>query len=247
MASLIFTFQDLYNEVAKFLGTYGSSGPSGTDLTDAKDIVNNGYRAFIQASDWSFLKPEMELATQSGDWKYDLPEDFGSLLAGFQFDDDDGYPPLEERSVEWIRDQRATNTFTSWPEYYALRTISLDKNIGTKWELMLYPTPDAAYTLHYRYKAVPTKLESDDDIPVGGPELSLLLREFCLAQAETDKDEKVGVHNQKLSMMLNQAKQIDKRRNPHNLGFNGNGPTRASPWEIARGGFRVSDVEYNLD
>ena len=62
--TLIWTFQQYYQEVADYLG-YGRS-PAGTNLTEVKRYVNDGYQTFLMALHpdtgrayrWSFLAPE---------------------------------------------------------------------------------------------------------------------------------------------------------------------------------------------
>lgn len=245
MANLSLVFSDLYNRVSKFLGTYGSSGPSGTDLTDAKQIVNDAYRRFLDANtDWSFLKPVTQLTTIANTWVYQLPNDYIRLIRTFQHDSDSGYPELEERSIDDILSMKACNDYSSYPEYFALRPSEYTKETGQIWEVLFFPTPDSSYTLHYQYKMYPEKLEDDNDLPVGAFEYSDCIRQLCLAEAESNIEETSGTQEGKAAVSLAAAIMNDKKRAPHTLGYNGDGYGLSS-WEIARGSFRINDVSFS--
>jgi hypothetical protein len=244
MAELIYSFSDLYNRVSQYLGTYGSSGPSGQNLTDAKAYVNDAYQRLIAAHEWPFLKPLQQLVTTSGTWQYELPSDFSSIVQSFQFTADKHYPPLEERSLNQIMEMRSVNAFNKWPEFYAIHPDKYDKTVGQRWLLSLYPTPDSAFTLWYRYTVNVDKLENDDDIPAGGVEYSRTLLQLCLAEAELQKEGTAGVHNAEASRMLADSIQKSKQTRPHNLGYNGSGALY-SLWDIGRGGTRINDVSYD--
>ena len=246
MATLQLTFEDLYNRVAKFLGTYGSSGPSGANLTDAQDIVNDAYTQFITAHDWTFLKPSQQLTTITGQHIYGLPDDFYHMLTDLQFGAGTSYPPVQEVSVDAVMEMRSIETVSSWPTYYAIRPTAYDKEVGQSWEILFYPTCDAAYTLNFRYRILTDKLENADDIPIGGAEHTQLLRQMSLAEAELQKEKTIGPQGQQAANQLQGAVNQDSKRNPHRLGYNGNGIAN-DPWDIARGSFRVSDVNYNTD
>jgi len=241
MSDLVLTFGDLWKRVSKFLGTYGTSGPSADDEADAKQIVNDAYRRFLDAHEWSFLRKHDFIVTVAGTWKYDLPVDFVNLVGTFSFDSDDAYGPLEERSVSQIMEMRAVSTYTQYPEFFAIQHANYTKEAGQKKELLLYPTPDAAYKLWYTYTIYPPKLENDDDIPIGGAEYSSVLRQLCLAEAESQMEEKSGVQEAKATAMLSDAITKDRRRITHNLGYFGIG-NRMNLRDIHRGSYRINDV-----
>jgi len=246
MASLQLDFEDLYNRTAKYLGTYGSSGPSGVNLTDAKDIVNDAYTKFITARDWSFMKPSDILLTLTNQYIYELPETFSAMLTNFQFGVDRAYPDIEEVSVDKLISLRAINTYTRWPDVYAVRPQPHSNTVGQRWEVLFYPTPDTTYTLHYRYRVMANKLEGANDFPVGGVENAQLIRQMCIAEAELSKDKTVGPQQSMAQNMLSSAILEDSKRNPHTLGYNGNG-VKYSPFDIARGSYRLNNVNYVTD
>jgi len=246
MATLALTFSDLYDRVSKFLGTYGSSGPSGTNLTEAKYIVNDAYAKFVSAREWTFLKPSLELTTMANQHIYELPEDFSSMLTNFQYDSDKGFPDIEELGIDKIQSLRSTNTWSRYPDVYALRPQKHDNAVGQRWEVVFYPTPDTTYTLHYRCRLFAPKLENDVDIPIGGVEHAQLIRQMAIAEAELSKDKTMGPQAAEASRMLGVAITEDSTRSPHSLGYNGNGQT-SNPWEVARGSYRINNVTFTTD
>lgn len=242
MATLRLTFSDLYNEVARFLGTYGSSGPTGEDLTQAKNIVHSAYRRFLNSYSWSFLKPSFQIITVSGTWIYELPNDFSSIVGGIIFNSNDGYPPLDELPVDTLMEMRSLSDYNNYPMFYATRAGSYTPETGQKWEILFYPTPGAAYTLHSRYKIYPKKLSNDNDLSIGLVDTDESLKALCLAEAESSKDEFLDVQEKKAIMLLQQAKEVDKLRQPHKLGNYNMGLGR-----YHRGEFRINDVTYTTD
>jgi hypothetical protein len=224
MSTLQLTFQDLYNEVAKFLGTYGSSGPSGADLTDAKNAVHAAYRRFLappRGYKWSFLRRKSVLVTNAGVWQYQLPEDFTVHINRFAFDADDFYPTINETDLENIMDMRSHVAYSNYPMFFALYAGEYSKETSQGWEVAFYPTPDAAYSLNYRYLIFPPKLEADTDFHIGGPEMSEVIKALCIAEAEVVKDETGGKQEQRAQQRLAEAVKSDALRHPDSIGYNG--------------------------
>jgi len=246
MASLILTFSDLHNRVARYLGTYGTSGASGSDLTDAKEAVHQGYRRFLGAIDghqWSFLKRSASISLISGQWQYDLPNDFTELVVPFHFSVNSGYPPPDERSEDFIIQARAESSPSSYPEYFNIRAGTYSKETGQNYEVIMWPTPNSAYVWIYSYLIFADKLSGDDDIPVGGPEISEVIAQCCLAAAESEIEDNIGKQEGKATKMLAEAVKKDANRSPRNLGYNldGRGIDRRA---LARGEYRLNDVNY---
>ena len=219
MANLMLDFSDLYTEVEKYLGTYASGSPSVADLADAKFIVNRAYARMLSYTDWEFTKQYGKIITVDGVWKYALPADFSFFITRvLEYDSDDSYDPVTECSTGMILDYRAKSTYSGYPLQFALNNLTYNKQVGGGWEVWLDPVPDAAYILTYQYKVMPQKLENDDDIPMGGVELSDSMLEMCLAYAEAYKEGEPGVHTSIISAIMQGALGLDSKRKPTNLG-----------------------------
>jgi len=122
------------------------------------------------------------------DGDYDLPADFGGLVGRLTFDSTTGFPPIsvtsESRIREWRQDSRRTQTFR--PAYAAVRprTTTMDTT-GQRFELMLWPTPGATYTLHYSYvKIITDSTGTGGNFLPGGPFHSQTLLSSVRAAAE---------------------------------------------------------------
>ena len=244
MATLGLSYQELYNDVSRFLGTYGSSGPTGTDLTDAQSAVHAGYRKFLDSNPvgWSFLKrTDEKITTVSNTYTYELPKDFVSLVGTFQFGADQTYGPLSEISVDMIRDWKAVNDYNSYPTHFAMTAGNYHAETGQTWNVLFYPTPDSAYTLHFAYRFYPPKLSNATDVPAGPLDVAECIRQCCLAEAETYLDENTGIQETKAKELMLIAIRNDLKRQPKTLGYYGNRVTSS----LTRGDYRTENVVYN--
>ena len=202
MATLQLQFSEVYSKVSDFLG-WGSS-PTGTDLTNAKNVVHRGYRRFLRPVDmrygkkhvWSFLEKHTVLNTKSGEWIYNLPPDFHSMRSPFKHEKDSGYPELIPRTIAHLQQMRSGVESISYPYFYALKSGPYVKEIGSTHEVAFFETPNTNYRLQYSYIFKPPKLESDTDVFVGGDLASEVVLEHCLAVAEQEYDEVIGIHTQ---------------------------------------------------
>lgn len=242
MVTLQFTFEELYKKVSEFLGL--GTSPSGTNLTLCKDIVYAGYRRFLVAHTWTFLKRYDKLYTTADKFDYELPADFSEMVGSFVFDDSDGHPPIEQRSESEIMDMRAANDMSGYPSYCTIRPGHYTKETGQRYEVIFYPEPNGIYVLHYSCLIMPEKLSATTDVPIGGADMSECIKTLCIAEAESSQDDTAGVQEGKGQRLLAEAIKKDNRRKPATLGYNANG-YGMSAFEIARGTTRINSVNYN--
>lgn len=208
MSRLTLSYSDVYKKVSEFLGL--GSSPSGTDLTTVEAITARGYRQFLfpidmqtgRPHDWNFLKQYYTFSTTSGQHKYALPIDFSDLLDDFHYDTGEGISRLLKRSAEQIVEMRANFDNTSYPEVYAVTTSKYDLEIGTLYELWLYPTPGQVYTFATFYRTDPLKPSATTDLMVGGIRATEAILESCLAAAELEQDDVIGIHSQKANELI---------------------------------------------
>jgi len=231
--------------VSKFLGTYGSSGPSGTDLTDAQDFTKSGYLRFLTRYDWSFRRRYTSLSFVSGIWEYELPQDFGGIRTPFIFTSQSGYPALSERSVDEIINLRSAGDNSSYPMYFAIRAGRHDPETGQRYEAIFWPTPSSALSVYYSYYYMPPMMSNDADVPMGGAEHAETILKFCLAAAEEEGDEESGVQAAAAEACLADSVRMDKLKDARQLGQYYSG-SDVSAWEMARGSTRINDVSYTL-
>ena len=238
MSTMQYSYKELTDRTSKFLGTYGSSGPSGTDLTDAQAMVKSGYLIFLTAYDWTFRRRYASLSTESGLYIYEFPEDFAGLRTPFRFSSLTGYPPLKEVSDGTLLELRNFGENNAYPENFAVRAGKHSPETGQRYEVLFWPTPGTVYDLYYSYHMMPPMMSNDDDVHMGGAEYSECVLKFCLAAAEREQDEEAGVQTQEASALLGRCIDMDKLKEPRSVGR----LSSLSAWDVARGTTRVSDI-----
>jgi len=213
MARMTLSYEDLYTHVSNFLSlTTTGTAPTGTDLTTCKDLVHRGIRQFLYPIDmkygspheWSFLKQYWSFSTTSDQWKYAVPIDFSDLLTDFTFDDDKALGPLRKVSGQQIEKMRADVTTSGWPTCFALVPQRYDIEIGTTYQLWLYPTPSQVYSLSTFYRPDPIKLSATTDLVIGGIPVIEAILETCLGVAEVQEEDNTSTHHQQEANRLTQ-------------------------------------------
>lgn len=198
MAKLTISYSDLHTLTSEFLGL-GSTASDGT-----KAIVARGYRQFLYPIDmitgqlhvWSFVKQFHTFSTVSGKWKYSLPNDFSDFLDVPHFDDEVGYNELAKIAPEQILEVRSGSVSSGYPTHFALAPFVYDNEIGTMYEMWVNPVPDSVYLLKFFYRIDPLAPSVTTDLLVGGVRATEAIIESCLACAETQEDETIGLHSQ---------------------------------------------------
>jgi len=129
---------------------------------------------------------------------YDLPADFGGLLGAFLYQHSGSdRPAIEERPPEWIQAQWRKDKVLGPPRYYALVPAAFVAATGQRWQAWLYPLPDEARVLRYRYRVLANALTDDPAVyPLGGPDASDAIMEAGLAAMERSRNVLNGPHEQ---------------------------------------------------
>ncbi|WDI44774.1 hypothetical protein [Bremerella sp. P1] len=127
-------------------------------------------------------------------YSYDLESDFGALCSKITLRSSaytaNGY--IESRGEHQIRNWLSGTIESGKPRYYALRPASFNVNVGTRWEMLFYPMPDAAYKLAYVYKIDPGQLSESAPYPAGGAVHASTIRAACLAAADLKENQYKG-------------------------------------------------------
>ena len=255
MARLTLSYQNLYDEVSHFLGlTPRGTTPTATDdLALCKGIVDRGIRQFLYPIDmqtgtlheWEFLKVYWDFTTTSGQWKYALPIDFSDLYSTLYFDTDSPDPPLLKRSAEQLLDMRTSGDMSGSPEYFAITPLRYDIEIGTLYELWLYPTPGNAETLSGFYRADPVQLSATTDLVIGGIRAIEAILESCLAVAEHQEDDMTSSHHtSKAAELVQKLIAFDKVTQSDLIGNLYSDKDRL--WPTPRGYFTYPNTDDNV-
>jgi hypothetical protein len=226
-------YGDLKGQSGQFLG-HGRGAAFGEKAWDARktaeieSCVQSGYFRVLKppivkgqtsAHNWSFLHPSGSVVTVSGQATVLLPSDFAGLEGAVGVEDG---VALRQASEAMIRQMHSANTSaTGAPIAFAL---TIDKSTTPmsvqRQRFYVYPTPDDAYTLTFTYYCLPDELSDAKPIPLGGPELSEVILQSCLAVAEERRDGVRGVQYMAFMEQLAAAISHDRNRQPANLGYN---------------------------
>lgn len=246
-------FLDLQREVAYQKG-YGRNNLnwSAAQLANIMAIIKSGYRRFCypprlpgqaMPHSWSFIRVVDTLTTVADQEDYTLPDDFGSIDGPITYDPVVYQRELTNRSELEIRRRRSEFTGTGQPTAYAIRPIRLTGTGGQRWQLMLSPKPDAAYTLIYRYSILPDAMAEAGRFPIGGMIHAETLLESCLAVAEERLDDTAALHNAKFLQLLDASIGHDQRLAPEFMGYVGSG--RLTDEACTRHSYTDSPMKYN--
>ncbi|MEE8607817.1 MAG: hypothetical protein V3S55_09440 [Nitrospiraceae bacterium] len=164
------------------------------------------------------------------DGDYNLPVNFGGIVGPtMSFDATTGFAPIDITSESRInrlrQDNRVTQTFR--PRLAAVRPISAAGSFssdGTRWELMLWPIPDAVYTLHFRYLVAVDEPATESGILPGGMFHAETIMASCLAIAETmlEPAPRVRLRHEAFMQRLTASVSMDRQLfTPDTLGIEG--------------------------
>jgi len=131
------------------------------------------------------------------------------MVGHFRHEKDSGYPAMQPITVEKIHQMRAGVESTNYPHFYAIRTGRYIKEIGTTYEVLFYETSNANYYLNYAYVFRPQQLVNTTDLFVGDDFASEAILENCLAVAEQEYDDTIGIHSQEAERLTQQLIQAD--------------------------------------
>lgn len=194
-STLAINYDGLRNRVAQYL--WGQRAPSlpADDSNLLDDLIQSGYRRFLWpesipgqkfSHEWSFLKPELSVTLAASTGDYDLDDDFGGIAGPLSYIAADDKPAVQvtltnDLRILSLRSQDAD--LTGFPLLAAVRPKTTDGTTGQRFEILVFPTPDAAYTLKGRMKVIPGKLTSAK-YPYGGAQHAETLLAACMAEAE---------------------------------------------------------------
>ena len=167
---------------------------------------------------------------------YNLSEDYGGIIGEVTNEPGDGrFIRMEMVSEGALRALRASVTASSGtPQKYAIVAKAPTGTTGQRWLLMVWPDVDAAYTLHYRYNALPNKLNSSTNLyPLGGMQFGDAIEACCLWAAERKGNRERGPKYAEAIEALRSAIATDRAMStPDSLGV-----SRADGWSGVPSGY----------
>lgn len=212
--------------------SYGDLAWTNSQQFEIDGIVAEGLRNFYypsaaagenQCYDWSFLKPTSLLTLASAASTVDLPDDFGGFEGQITLSTTTGQTwKIDWRNEGSIREMfSATPNITGPPMFVCQTPLKGTKaNQGQRFQLLVFPTADAAYTLQVRYYLNPDYLTVNSPYAYGGPQHASTIMESCLAIAEQRLNDTFGPHSVKFKERLLASIAMDRKNKPIKLGTN---------------------------
>lgn len=231
--------REIQVKIADFLGWGRNSEGTGTDWTDEQehrldDILDSGHKQFLYppiapgettAHRWTFLRPTATFDTVGSTYLYDMPTTFGSIVGDLVYDEDEDEKRIIEQTTPGMIDRnRASRDYEGRPYLFALRPKSVSQVSAQITELMLYPTPDAAYGIIYHYDARVDRLCAARPMMLGGPAHAETIYQSCRDVAAREyKDQPAGPEHQLFLERLKASIEADRRQSPKKVGTNTDG------------------------
>lgn len=145
---------------------------------------------------------------------YDLPTDFAMIEGPLVYA---AGQSVFQRPIQRVSEHQLLNELTyeltgSYPRRYAVRPKAINMSAATAHELLLAPTPDAAYALYYKYRvSIPALDSTTNTTPPGGDAHAELYLEACLAAAEQKLHDTAGLHTARFVECLVASVSQDRR------------------------------------
>lgn len=162
----------------------------GVDSVTTDGEVSTGAEPSEQQKDrrnraphaWSFLRGLEQLSLVAGQTEYDAPEDFTGIVGDLIVTTGEGRLPIV--GDDQLRSLLAKDGAAGTPKYVAVRPKILDGKGSQRWKIIVYPAPDKAMTVTFRYTLTPGRFDAENPYPLGGRQHAETLLASCIAVAE---------------------------------------------------------------
>ena len=222
------TFTELQIEVSDYVG-YGRTlaNLSTEALSRVESCVKSGYIRFLRPTikehlgyRWNFLSPQVNLSLLQDTETYALSLEYGAIVGNIFFDDA-GYAPIACDVGEGnISINRATNS-TGTPRMAAVKmvkTVAEDTSWTITKELIVFPIPDQDYDVHFNVYLYTEKLIDQTTTVFGSEYYGETIRQACLASAELEINDEIGIHSKTFDAMLLASIEQDLQETPTQWG-----------------------------
>jgi hypothetical protein len=230
---------DLRNAVGFYAGFGLDYAQYSTDQLAITDkIIDIGCRKFYQPPPipgertthvWSFLQPIARMSLTEDVVDYDLPDDYAGLQDMIYLSTDDTtWTAIEQTHASRILSKRqgGLELVNGRPELVAVQVIPSTGETPTRRSLMVWPTPDQAYTINFVYTSNPFQLTATQLYPLGGQPHAETLRMACLAAAEQNLNDERNLQYTEFMERLTASVHFDRQANgPKSYGYNGDRST----------------------
>lgn len=233
------TYTWFRQEIGRFMyqiaPTIFDAGPNPASWTAthremAHQVIQQGEHETYhpQGYTWSFMNPVLAFSTATGQWKYEMPEDFAGVTDRKLLftPNQSAYRSITKVDASEIRSRRTTSSVvTSFPQMFAEQAKPHDGQTQQRRELLVWPTPSGEYDIEGKYRVEPVYMSESRQHPYGGPAMQQVLLVAMKSVAEQQVFGEAGVNTEKLRERLQEAIGRDSHDHaPAVLGYNGNGP-----------------------
>lgn len=225
--TLAVSYLDLQKVVAKFLGyDYDNLLDSQRDEIDS--YIQSGVRNFYyppkmegvdESFEWSFIRQRGAVVTEAGVDTYPLPEGFGRVAGQLEYEGirKNTVPVIPYGDVYHMLQSNGSRVGA--PRFAAVVHEQAFTTRGQSKRLVLFPRPDAAYTLRFTCDSDTGKLDPElRPFPLGGPMFSELVIESCLSVAEQRANDETGIHTENFNKLLVSMISRDRRFSAQEFG-----------------------------
>jgi hypothetical protein len=191
-----------------------SNWNSGTKVITFAAIVNP-----VQAGDSYQIAPTQ--CVNGDNSRYYLPDGFyGSLLTPFTFAANAGVAwAITDVREEILREMQQTVNTSGDPSYVAFRPLpALPTTNGKRWEAIFWPDPTTLRVITARARLYPDALLNLTDRHICGFEFDEAVLAAACAEADRQRNDSTGIHEQKFQDALGRAILIDKQSVERRLG-----------------------------
>lgn len=215
------SYDSLREVVGRMLGLDDTIADWTTAQADEVDAaINSGLRKFYWPKvpdqpqyEWTFLRRSGSISLVSGTSTYSLPADFGVMVGEPVIQDVVG-GAVERIDITDLVAMQARRGVSGMPVFCAVRPSTHSGGIGTRYQLLVYPTPNAAETMVYVYSCEPEPLDDDNEYPLGGVVHGETIQEAVLSAVEQLKGDYEGVHTKAFGEQLAASIRIDQGQRP---------------------------------
>lgn len=219
-------YSDLKKAVARFLG-YDYATLTTRQIDEVDDIIQSGIRRYYYPPmmdgvdpnfEWSFMRLDGSIETAADEGVYALPDGFGRIAGQIEVVNERGtsIPVIPYGDIVRMRNRSSQ---TGRPRFAAVESVNEFGDRGQRKSLILFPTPDRAYSLAFKGDADTGKIDAEQHtMPLGGAMFAELIMESCLAVAEQKANDEIGIHTQNFNSLLVSTIQRDRKSGAQNFG-----------------------------
>jgi hypothetical protein len=217
--------------------------------------VQTGLRKFYSppvlpkeknSHEWSFLRPVMNMTMVADQYIYDLPADFAMTTGPITYAPGSSviYPSIQIVGEHQLRSRLQRSSAAARPEIAAIRPKQMDGISGSRYEMLLWPTPEDSHEIQMRYQINPAALDDETSLPLGGQPHHQTIVEACLAAAEEQTGE-AGLHGALFLQRIISSVAYDRKSSaPDGLGVNVDRSDYPADWNDQWHGWNENVVTY---